>query len=135
PETRAFAQRVVSALEHVEALRDVHIPIALDYPTLDIAIDRERAGQFGLTVDRLGKSIVSATSSSALTTPIFWTDPQSGVGYRVQVRVPEAQVQSIDALASLPVSQEGGAPAQLRDVATVARGKTPGEIDHYNSQR
>jgi multidrug efflux pump subunit AcrB len=134
-ELRGLAERVVSALEKLDTLRDVHVPMALDYPTLDITIDRERAGQFGLTVDRVGKSIVSATSSSALTTPIFWTDPQSGVGYRVQVRVPEAQVQSIEELAALPVAQEGSAPAQLRDVASVSPGTTPGEIDHYNSQR
>jgi multidrug efflux pump subunit AcrB len=134
-DSRAFAQRVMGALSAVPELRDVRIPIALDYPTLDVAIDRERAGQFGLTVDRLGKSIVSATSSSALTTPIFWTDPASGVGYRVQVRVPESRIQSADDLANLPVMQEGSAPANLRDVATVREGTTPGEVDHYNSQR
>src|SRR5439155_25528636 len=81
-ETRGFSEKVVRALERLPDLRDVHIPIALDYPTLDVAIDRERAGQLGLTVDRIGKSLVSATSSSALTTPIFWTDPATGVGYR-----------------------------------------------------
>ncbi len=134
-DSRAFAQRVTGALGLVPELRDVRIPMALDYPTLDVTIDRERAGQFGLTVDRLGKSIVSATSSSALTTPIFWTDPASGVGYRVQVRVPENRIQSADDLANLPVMQEGSAPAYVRDVATVREGTTPGEVDHYNSQR
>jgi multidrug efflux pump subunit AcrB len=134
-DSRAFAQRVRDALAAVPELRDVRIPIALDYPTLDVTIDRERAGQFGLTVERLGKTIVSATSSSALTTPIFWTDPASGVGYRVQVRVPEDEIQSADDLANLPVMQDGSAAANVRDVATVREGTTPGEVDHYNSQR
>jgi multidrug efflux pump subunit AcrB len=134
-DSRHFAERVAKALEGLPQLRDVQLPLALDYPTLDVRIDRERAGQLGLTVDRLGRSIVSATSSSALTTPIFWTDPNTGVGYRVQVRVPEAQLQSVDALDELPITQEGSAPARLRDVATVAPGKTPGEVDHYDSQR
>lgn len=134
-ETRAFAGRIVEVLSRLPDLRDVQIPLALDYPTLDIAIDRERAGQFGLTVDRVGKSLVSATSSSALTTPIFWTDPASGVGYRVQVRVPEERIQSLETLSGLPVMQEGSARAFLRDVATVREGTMPGEIDHYNSQR
>src|SRR5262249_52186345 len=97
-DSRRFAERVAQALQALPQLRDVQLPVALDYPTLDVRIDRERAGQLGLTVDRVGRSIVSATSSSALTTPIFWTDPTSGVGYRVQVRVPEAQLQSVDAL-------------------------------------
>ena len=134
-DTRAFAERVVGALSKIPDLRDVQIPLALDYPTLDVNIDRERAGQFGLTVDRVGKSLVSATSSSALTTPIFWTDPVSGVGYRVQIRVPEDRIQSLEELTNLPVMQDGSARAFLRDVATVREGAMPGEIDHYNSQR
>ena len=134
-DTRAFAERVASALTKIPDLRDVQIPMALDYPTVDVDIDRERAGQFGLTVDRVGKSLVSATSSSALTTPIFWTDPVSGVGYRVQIRVPENRIQSLEDLAGLPVMQDGSARAFLRDVATVREGTMPGEIDHYNSQR
>jgi multidrug efflux pump subunit AcrB len=134
-ETRAFADRIVEALSNIPDLRDVQIPLALDYPTLDVTIDRERAGQFGLTVDRVGKSLVSATSSSALTTPIFWTDPMSGVGYRVQIRVPEDRIQSLEDLSGLPVTQEGSARAFLRDIATIREGTTPGEIDHYNSQR
>jgi multidrug efflux pump subunit AcrB len=134
-ETRRFSQRIAGALSKLQELRDVRIPLALEYPTLNVQIDRERAGQFGLTVDRVGKSLVSATSSSALTTPIFWTDPNSGVGYRVQLRVPENRIQSADDLANLPVVQEGSARAYLRDVATVTEGTTPGEIDHYNSQR
>jgi multidrug efflux pump subunit AcrB len=132
---RAFASRVVDALKGVKELRDVNIPLSLDYPTLDVDIDRERAGQFGLSVDRIGKSLVAATSSSVLVTPIFWTDPQTGVGYRVQVRVPESNIQSIDEVANLPIAQDGSSGVVLRDVATVRGGKTPGEIDHYNSQR
>jgi multidrug efflux pump subunit AcrB len=134
-DSRKFAERLSGSLSGIRDLRDVRIPLALDYPTLDVHIDRERAGQLGLTVDRIGKTLVSATSSSALTTPIFWTDPVTGVGYRVQIRVPEDRIQSIEDLTNLSVEQEGSPPAYLRDIASVNEGTTPGEIDHYNSQR
>ncbi len=134
-DTRGFAERVAAGLGRLPEMRDVRIPLALDYPTLEVSMDRERLGQLGLTVDRVGKSIVSATSSSVLTTPIFWTDPATGVGYRVQVRVPENRIQSADELENLPVMQNGSSRALLRDVAAVRPGTTPGEIDHYNSQR
>jgi len=134
-DVRKVTERLESGLRGLRELRDVQIPIALDYPTLDVSIDRERGGQLGLSTERVGKSVVSATSSSVLTTPIFWTDPKTGVGYRLQVRVPENRIQSAEDLANLPVAQEGSAPALLRDVATVRAGTTPGEIDHYNSQR
>jgi multidrug efflux pump subunit AcrB len=134
-DTRGFAQRVLDKLSGIPELRDVQIPLPLDYPTMSVKIDRERAGQLGLTVDKVGRSIVDATSSSALTTPIFWTDPGSGVGYRVQLRVPENRIQSMGDLENLPMEQEGSGRVYLRDVAEVNKGTTPGEIDHYNSQR
>jgi multidrug efflux pump subunit AcrB len=109
-DVRGFAQRILGAVSDIPELRDVHIPLALDYPTFSVKIDRERAGQLGLTVDRVGRSIVNATSSSALTTPIFWTDPASGVGYRVQLRIPENRIQSLDDLENLPVMQEVSCP-------------------------
>jgi multidrug efflux pump subunit AcrB len=134
-ETRAFAQKIVAELSKIQSLRDVQIPQALDYPTLDVQIDRERAGQLGVTVDRVGRSIVAATSSSVLTTPNFWTNPATGVPYRVAVRVPESQMASADDLRNLPVMPDGAPRPLVSDVATVTPGKTPGEIDHWNSQR
>jgi multidrug efflux pump subunit AcrB len=134
-ETRAFTQKLANELARIPALRDVQIPQALDYPTLDVQIDRERAGQLGVNVDRVAKSIVAATSSSALTTPNYWTDPQTGVPYRVAVRVPENQLSSADDLRNLPVMPDGAPRPLVADVATVTPGKTPGELDHWNSQR
>jgi multidrug efflux pump subunit AcrB len=134
-ETRAFTQKIANELSRIPGLRDVQIPQALDYPTLDVQIDRERAGQLGVTVDRVARSIVTATSSSALTTPNYWTNPATGVPYRVAVRVPESQISSADDLRNLPVMPDGAPRPLVGDVATVTQGKTPGELDHWNSQR
>ena len=134
-ETRAFTQRIANELTPIPGLRDVQISQALDYPTLDVQIDRERAGQLGVTVDVVAKSIVAATSSSALTTPNYWTSPTTGVPYRVAVRVPENQIGSADDLRNLPVMPDGAPRPLVSDIATVTPGETPGEIDHWNSQR
>lgn len=135
-DTRQWAQKLMAGLGSIPELRDVQLPIALDYPSVDIELDRERAGQFGVTVERIGRSVVAATSSSVLTTPIFWTDPATGQPYRVSVRVPESQLASMDDVANLPVMGDGESQRPLlSDVATVRRGTTVGEVDHYNSQR
>jgi multidrug efflux pump subunit AcrB len=134
-DTRAFAERIAAGLGRLPMLRDVQIPQALDYPTLDIKIDRERAGQQGVTVDQVGRSIVAATSSSGLTTPNYWVNPGTGVPYRVAVRIAENQVSSAEDLRNVPVMPSGAPRPMLGDVATVVAGKTFGEIDHYNSQR
>src|SRR5438132_375644 len=106
-ETRRYTERMAAELEKIGSLRDVQIPQALDYPTLDVTIDRERAGQLGVTVDRVGKSIVAATSSSVLVTPNFWTDPASGIPYRVALRVPENRISSGDDLSNVPGMPDG----------------------------
>jgi multidrug efflux pump subunit AcrB len=134
-DTRAFADKLRAVLERAPALRDVQIRQALDYPTLEINVDRARAGQLGLSVDRVAKSVVDATSSSVLIVPNFWTNPATGVAYRVALRVPENQIRSADDLLDLPVMTDPAANTLLRDVATVTPGTTPGEVDHYNSQR
>jgi multidrug efflux pump subunit AcrB len=134
-ETRAFTEKIANELSHIPTLRDVQISQALDYPTLEVQIDRERAGQLGVTVERVARSIVAATSSSALTTPNFWTNPATGVPYRVAVRVPENQISSAADLRNLPVMPDGAPRPLVSDVATVTPGKTAGEIDHWNSQR
>jgi multidrug efflux pump subunit AcrB len=135
PETRVFAEAVAAELRKAPSLRDVQIPLALDYPTVDIKIDRERAGQLGVTVDRVGRSIVTATSSSILTTPNFWVNPATGIPYRVAIRVPENQIDSIEAVRNLPIMPDGAQRPLLGDVATVKAGTTVGEFDHLNSQR
>jgi CzcA family heavy metal efflux pump len=134
-ETRAFTQKLAAELARLPGLRDVQIPQALDYPTLDVQIDRTRAGQLGVTVDKVARSVVAATSSSALTSPNYWTNPTTGVPYRVAVRVPEDQISSADDLRNLPVMPDGAPRPLVGDVATVTAGKTVGEYDHWNSQR
>ncbi len=135
PEVRAYAQKVRSELAALGSLRDVQIPQALDYPTLDVTIDRELAGQQGVTVDKVARSVVDGTFSSALTTPVFWTDPTTGIAYRVALRVPENQMQHEQDLLALPVMSDGAPRPLLSDVATITKGTTPGQVSHYNSQR
>jgi len=134
-DARAFAEKLRAALATERSLRDVQIAQALDYPTLDVNVDRERAAQLGVGVDTVGRSVVGATSSSVLVVPNFWVNPATGVPYRVAVRVPENQMASADDLLNLPVMPEGATGPLLRDVAAVTPGTTPGELDHYNSQR
>ena len=117
------------ALERIPELRDVHIPLALDYPTLDVNIDRERAGQLGLTVDRIGKSLVvgdvveRAHDADLLDRP---GDRRRLPGRSCASR--RTSIQSIeDARRTCRSSQDGlGAARYLRDVADHPRGDDAG---------
>ncbi len=89
---RAFAAKVRTEVAKIRALRDLQYDEPLDYPSIDITVDRERAGQLGVTTGSVGRSFLAATSSSRFVAPNYWADPKSGVAYQVQVQVPQSDV-------------------------------------------
>jgi multidrug efflux pump subunit AcrB len=132
---RAYAQKVRDEMSKISTLRDVEFGQPLDYPTVDINIDRERAGQLGVTVEQVARSLVGATSSSRFTQPNYWRDPASGTAYQVQVEVPQSQMKSIEDVESVPAMPSGGTRPLVGDVAQVSYGTMIGEYDRYNQQR
>src|SRR5262249_579186 len=81
------------------------------------------------------RSLVAATSSSRFTTPIFWADPNTGIGYQVQVEIPPYQVNSAEEIGLVPVKAAWSKALLLRDVARVHEQKVLGEYDRYNMRR
>ncbi len=134
-DNRAFAEKIKGELAKVPSLRDLQYVQALDYPTVDVEIDRERAGLGGVSVAEVSRSLVTATSSSRFVVPNYWPDPKTGIGYQVQVEIPYQQMDSIARLETIPIQRPGAEPMLLRDVATVRPGSMPGEYDRYNMKR
>ena len=130
-----FAERVRQQLERIPVLRDVHLGQSLDYPTLNVAVDRERAGLLGIRTVDVARSLVAATSSSRFTQPVYWADPGSGVAYQVQVQIPQQQMGSPEDVGNIPVGLRGGQSVLLRNVATVTPGTAVGQYERYNMQR
>jgi len=131
----AYAQKVQAQLAKLGFLRDLQFAQENNYPTLDIDIDRERAGQFGLTMADVVHSVVPATSSSRFTDPNYWRDPNSGNAFQIQVELPQNQMQSVEQVGGIPVMIPGSAKPLLDDIASLKNGTMPGEIDRYNGQR
>ncbi len=134
-DNRAFAGRVRAQLERLPSLRNLQYAQSLAYPTVEVQMDRARAGLSGLTAQDVGRSLAPATLSSRFTTPLFWRDPKTGVGYQVQVEVPPSQISSIRDVEQMPIKTARGTTVRVEDVARVRRGTMPGEIDRYNMKR
>lgn len=134
PENKAFLTKVETALRCMPALRDVQVTQSLEYPTVEVKVDREKAGLSGTTASQVARSIVAATSSSRFVVPNYWPDPKTGIGYQVQVEIPQMEMNSLDDLAAIPVKQ-ARTPVMLRDVAEISSGTMPGEFDRYNMKR
>jgi multidrug efflux pump subunit AcrB len=133
--SREFAAKVKTELEKIPYLRDLQYAQPMDYPTLDVTVDRERAGQYGLTAADVTRSLVTATSSSRFVDPNYWRDPASGNAFQIQVEIPQHRMKSMDDVAAIPVMKNGEARPLLSDVATLKYGQAMGVVERYNMQR
>jgi multidrug efflux pump subunit AcrB len=131
----AYAAKVHEELAKIESLYDLQFAQSLSYPTVAVEVDRARAGLSGVTALDVGRALAPATLSSRFTTPLFWRDPDSGVGYQVQVEVPQVQMKSIRDVEQMPVKTINGTTIRVEDVAGVRRSQMPGEVDRYNMRR
>jgi multidrug efflux pump subunit AcrB len=134
-DNRAYAAKLFEQLASMPSLCDLQYGQVLDYPTLDVHIDREKAALTGITAEEVARSLVAATSSSRFMVPNFWQDPATGIGYQVQVEIPQALMHSATNVETVPVKKGMHRPILLRDVATVQPGTMPGQIDRYNMRR
>jgi len=132
---RAFAAKLRAEVAKIPALRDLQYDEPLDYPSININVDRERAGQLGVTTAGVGRSFLAATSSSRFVVPNYWADPRSGVAYQVQVQVPQSDVTSIQDVEHIPVTLGAASHPLMGDVAQVGYGTVVGEYHRLNGQR
>ncbi len=132
---RVFAEKIRQQLETIPSLRDLQYAQPLDYPTIEVKVDRELAGRSGVTAEDVAHSLVAATSSSRFVVPNFWRDPTSGIGYQVQVEIPFARMNSLRELGQVPIKNRFQGNYLLQDVAQISEGVMPGEYDRYNMRR
>jgi multidrug efflux pump subunit AcrB len=133
--TRSFAEQVRAKLGTLTALRDVQIAQTLDYPSVEVQVDRGRAGLQGVRMVDATRSLVAATASSRFTTPNYWADTKTGVSYSLQIQTPQAQPKTMEDLLNLPVSGGSGRTSLLRNFAKVSEGTVIGQYDRYNMAR
>ncbi|MDH7460201.1 efflux RND transporter permease subunit [Chitinophagaceae bacterium 26-R-25] len=131
---RAYADMIVSNMKSINYLRDVQIQQPLDFPSVNITVDRLKLAQMGLTIDNVTRSITDATSSSRFTNKNLWLDENSSYTYQTQVQVPEYMMNSIEQMQAIPLVKGQPRPV-LADVAMVNNTKVPGEYDRSGPRR
>jgi HAE1 family hydrophobic/amphiphilic exporter-1 len=115
---------------------DVYVPQDMDYPALQVNVNRERASQLGLSPKEVVDNLITALTSDAMIAPSYWVDPKSGNNYFVTVQYPENQVKSLEDLKAMPLrSPHLKLPTYLNQVADITPILTPTEVDHYQLQR
>jgi multidrug efflux pump subunit AcrB len=133
--SRAFATKVRNELSQIGSLRDLQFGQTLDTPAIQVNVNRQMAGQLGVTVDQVGRSFAAATSSSRFVAPNYWADPRTGIAFQVQVQVPQPRMTTLEDLRVVPVSAGGIAKPLLGDLARIENATIVGEYDRVNGQR
>lgn len=131
-----IARLLKQEAQQVPGAVDVRIAQRMDYPVLEVEMDRVLAAYQGVSVDNVMKNLVSATNSSINFDPAFWIDPRNGNHYFMGVQYFEEDINSLDTLLDVPVTGHGTErPALLRNVANIKQTTGPAVINHHNITR
>lgn len=136
--SRVAAEKIVAAVRKVPGAEDVQIAQSLDYPQLDIQVDRTRASYLGLDQEEVAQTILTGLGSSVGYAPTIWIDPKSGTDFFMGVQYADNVMESLDDIRNIPLSlqtENGPSTIPLSNIATVQRVNIPGEISHYNIGR
>jgi HAE1 family hydrophobic/amphiphilic exporter-1 len=135
---REVAEQLVEKLRPIRGATDVQIAQSLDYPQLDIQVDRVRAKYMGLDQEEVAQTILTSLGSSVGYSPTIWIDPKTGVDFFMGVQYENNEIQSLEQIHNIPLSlntPKGTVTIPLSNIATVKRVNIPGEIAHYNIAR
>ncbi|MGC2674294.1 MAG: efflux RND transporter permease subunit [Candidatus Acidiferrum sp.] len=132
----SLAAQLASEVRKIPDVNDVYIPQDLDYPSLQLNIDRLRASELGLNQKEVVDNVITALTSNGMIAPSYWIDPRSGNDYMLTVQYREKDVRSLSDLRNIPLRSPGAKnPALLDAVSKITRFSAPTEIDHYQIQR
>jgi multidrug efflux pump subunit AcrB len=135
-------------MKTIPGVADAHVVQVLNYPALQIDVDRLRASKLRISQRDVANNMLTSLSSSVLVSPNFFLNPQNNVNYSVAVQTPISKINTVDDLLSTPVSAPAADPAsvdpaalpaspvmRLGDVATIYPRSSLESVNHYTVQR
>src|ERR1044071_424243 len=130
------ATGIAQAVRRLPGVSDVLVPQDVDYPALQLDVDRAYASELGLTSKEVVHNVITALTSDQMIAPSYWVDPRSGNDYLLAVQYPEAQIRRVSDLQAIPIrSPRRRMPSRLDAVSRIRVIQAPTEVDHYQLRR
>jgi multidrug efflux pump subunit AcrB len=127
---------LASRIRKIPGVGDIYVPQDINYPAIQLDVERTRARELGLTQKEVVGNIITALTSNAMIAPSFWIDPKTGNDYMLTVQYPERQIRNFDDLRAIPVHGKNLAESTRLDaISTIRPIKSPTEVDHYQLRR
>jgi multidrug efflux pump subunit AcrB len=131
----AYASDLLKRIRQVPGIADPRIQQVLNYPQINVDVDRTLAAEVGLTQRDVANSLLVTLSGSSQVKPNFWVDTENGVSYPIVAQMPQYRADSISDLSNIPVTaQDATSPRYLGGLAHITQGPSPGIVSHYNVQ-
>lgn len=148
----ATAQNILNEIQKVPGVVDSRIIQIMDFPALQIDVDRQRAARLGVAQRDVANNMLTSLAGSALVGPTYYLNPQSGVNYIVAVQTPADKIQTISDVLNLPANPAApninpniaavtpttplSSPVtRISDIASVRAATSMQSISHYTVQR
>jgi multidrug efflux pump subunit AcrB len=105
------AKNIERRLRNVRGAVDVHIQQITDAPEFFADVDRQMAGEIGLSEQQIANTLNISLAGSFQVTPNFWADPKSGIPYQLWVQTPEYRNNSLTDVGNTPLFVSAAASA------------------------
>ncbi|MFP5226824.1 MAG: efflux RND transporter permease subunit [Acidobacteriota bacterium] len=154
-----LAEQLAAKIRTFPNVSGTYIPQDVNYPGIQLNIDREKASLIGLSAKDVVDNVITALTSDGMIAPSYWIDPKSGNNYMVTVQYANRWINhmSMEDFQNIPLrgvrpvgftpldqalAYSDNNPSQwigdhrigytpLSSVASVRLINTPTEVDHY----
>jgi len=139
PEDYRLAQDLAARIRRAPGVGQVYIPQDMNYPTVQLNIDRVHAAELGLSQKDVIDNVITALNSNYMIAPNYWVDRKTGNDYYLTVQYYEhgkPAIHDLLDLRNIPLRAPNLArPTTLDSVVKVVQVHSPTELDHYQIQR
>jgi multidrug efflux pump subunit AcrB len=127
------AQLLLKRIRAIPGVADARIQQSNRAPLFKVEVDRTQAQLLGLTTRDVTNSMVVNLAGSSQVSPTYWLNPATGVTYPIVMQTPQVQLDSLSALANLPVGNGANAnAATLGGIARFERGSGNALVSQYD---
>jgi multidrug efflux pump subunit AcrB len=103
----ALALKLREQIARIPGAVDVHVHQVVDYPEIRVNVDRNKAGQVGLSQSDVASSLLISLSGTGQIAPAQWLNWATGVQYQIGAQTPQRKIDSLDALMRTPIAPVG----------------------------
>ncbi|MCP5472356.1 MAG: efflux RND transporter permease subunit [Sinobacteraceae bacterium] len=131
----AYAEQLLKRIRAIPGVADARIQQSNQAPRFNIDFDRTQGGLLGLSTRDVASSLVVNLAGSSQVAPTYWLNPANGVSYPIVMQTPQHRLDSLNALANLPVGNGSRvAGTTLGGIADFERTTGNALLSHYNLQ-